>query len=217
MKNKKQTKVISILNQKGGAGKTTATINLGMAFHKAGKSVLLVDSDPQGSLRDWNSACEEEILPVIGLDRDTIASDLEAIKGNHDIIIIDGEPRSRKLASLIKCADIIIIPVIPSPFDVWASSDLINIIKARHEVTDGLPPSFFIINRAKKHTKLSKELPETLQNYEFKVLEGEITDREIYPQSAAQGKTVYHDKTAKEAIKEITLITNQILEKLENA
>ena len=116
--------IISVLNQKGGVGKTTLTNNIGMAFHNLGKEVLLVDSDPQGSLRDWNEANDASILPVIGLDRETLPNDLKAVQKGYDIIIIDGAPQSTKLASAgVKCADIVLIPVTPSPYDVWASSD----------------------------------------------------------------------------------------------
>lgn len=213
-----RTKVISILNQKGGVGKTTLASNLGMAFSKINKSVLLVDSDPQGSLRDWNNANDGKILPVIGLDRETLASDLEAVKKNHDIIIIDGAPQSAKLASAaVKSADIILIPVTPSPYDVWACSDLVEIIKARHEVTEGNPPSFFVISRARKNTKLSGELANALQDYGLNTLKERTSHRETYAQTASEGKTVYHDKNAQDAVKEMNLITNEILEILKNA
>lgn len=218
MKDQRRTKVISILNQKGGVGKTTLVSNLGVAISKAGKSVLLVDSDPQGSLRDWNNANNGKILSVIGLDRETLANDLQAVKENHDIIIIDGAPQSAKLASAaVKSADIIIIPVTPSPYDVWACSDLVDIIKARHELTEGSPPSFFVVSRARKNTKLSGELTKALEDYGLKVLKGKTIHRETYAQTASEGKTVHHDKNARDATNEINLISNEILEILKNA
>lgn len=208
-----KTKVIAILNPKGGVGKTTFTTNLGVGLSKTDRSVLLVDSDPQGSLRDWNSASNGMVLKVIGLDRETLASDIEGVKGNHDIIIIDGAPRSEKLASAaIKSADIILIPVTPSPYDVWACSDLVEIIKARHGVTEGYPPSYFVISRARKNTKLSKEVADTLRDYELNIIKERTTHREVYIQTADKGETVYHDKNAQDAINEMNLIINEILE-----
>ena len=114
------SKIIAVLNQKGGAGKTTLSTNLARALQLGGDKVLLVDSDPQGSARDWNAAGNGELLPVIGLDRPTLAKDIQAIRDNQDWIIIDGAPQIAELAvAAIKCADLILIPVQPSPYDVW--------------------------------------------------------------------------------------------------
>ncbi len=63
------SKIIAVLNQKGGAGKTTLSTNLARALQLDGDKVLLIDSDPQGSARDWNAAANGELLPVVGLDR----------------------------------------------------------------------------------------------------------------------------------------------------
>jgi len=129
--------VVSILNQKGGSGKTTLSTNIAHALKLQGKKVLLVDGDPQGSCRDWNAASDASIVPVVGLDRETLAKDLDAVKAGHDWIIIDGAPQIAKLAaSAIKASDVILIPVQPSPYDIWATSDLVDLIKARQEITN---------------------------------------------------------------------------------
>ena len=74
------TKIISFLNQKGGVGKTTISTNLAVSLHLDNQKILLVDSDPQGSLRDWNEANEGKLIPVVGLDRETLAKDIEGVK-----------------------------------------------------------------------------------------------------------------------------------------
>jgi chromosome partitioning protein len=84
--------VIAVLNQKGGSGKTTIATNLAHALQRDGYKVLLVDSDPQGSTRDWNEANGGNIIPVVGLDRETLAKDLQAIsQGSIPILQRDGE------------------------------------------------------------------------------------------------------------------------------
>jgi chromosome partitioning protein len=184
------SKIIAILNQKGGAGKTTIATNLGHALQLDGYKVLLVDSDPQGSARDWNAASDGELLPVIGMDRHTLSKDIKAVIDNHDLIIIDGAPQIADLAvAAIKCADIVLIPVQPSPYDIWACEDLVEIIKARQEVT-GKPKAAFVISRVIKNTQLSKEIREALEGYELPVFDNFTTQRVIYAKSAATGGTV---------------------------
>ncbi len=212
------TKVIAVLNQKGGVGKTTIASNLGEALKRAGYSVLLVDSDPQGSLRDWNEASEGKVLPVIGLDRETLPTDLKAVKRGYDFVLIDGAPQSARLAgAAVRAANVILIPVTPSPYDVWAASDLVEIIQARHAVTDGKPPAYFVISRARKNTNLSRDVLEALKGYELPTLKARTAHREVYARSATDGYTVYHDHSSPEAIKEMEGIKDELLEVLKNA
>ena len=122
--------VISILNQKGGSGKTTIAINLARAYQWQGYSVLLVDSDKQGSSRDWQSANPENPLPLLVLDKVSIDRDIKKIIDQYDYIIIDGSPQATEIAiATIRASDFILIPMQPSPFDIWASSNLIELVK----------------------------------------------------------------------------------------
>lgn len=209
------TKIISFLNQKGGVGKTTISTNIAVSLQMDNQKVLLVDSDPQGSLRDWNEANEGKLIPVVGLDRETLAKDVEGVKSGYDIIIIDGAPQSSKLvAAAIKVSDIVIIPVTPSPYDVWACSDLIEIVKARQEVTNGSPVCRFLISRARKGTNLSDDINEALSGYEIPVLTNRTIHREVYAKTASDGLTVFHDLKAEDAINEVTSLKTEILKVL---
>lgn len=203
-------RVIAILNQKGGCGKTTLSINIAHAFQEQGYKVLLVDSDPQGSARDWNEVNEGNVLPVIGLDRESLPKDIDAVKNGYDIIIIDGAPQIAKLsAAAVKISDIVLIPVQPSPWDIWATQDLVDIIKARQEVTNGLPYTTFIISRAIKNTKLSKEAIEALQQYNLPILNSYTTQKVLYPSTASEGLTVISNQP-NSASEEINNIVNEL-------
>lgn len=204
--------IIAVLNQKGGCGKTTVSINLAHSFKNSGYKVLIVDGDPQGSARDWNAANNGELLPVIGLDRPSLQKDIEAVRSGYDIIIIDGAPQIAQLSAVaIKAADLVLMPVQPSPYDVWAVSDLIDLIKARQEITDNQPLAAFVISRVIKNTKLGKEVIEALKNYELPVLKSYTTQRVIYPTSASTGQTVY-SIGSNEASLEIDAIRDEIIE-----
>lgn len=207
------SKIIAILNQKGGAGKTTLATNLARALQLNGSQILLVDSDPQGSSRDWNAASDASLLPVVGLDRPTLAKDIQALIENRDFLIIDGAPQIAELAvAAIKCADVILIPVQPSPYDIWACDDLVEIIKARQEVTDGKPKAAFVISRVIKNTKLSKEIGGALEGYGLPVFKSFTSQRVVYPQSASIGSTVLDVEAAVEAATEIKAIMQELKE-----
>ena len=204
-------KVISVLNQKGGSGKTTIATHLARAIQLKGFSVLLVDSDPQGSSRDWAAVNEENPVPVVGIDRPTIERDLKRI-AEKDYVIIDGAPQAADLAiSAIKASDIIIIPVQPSPYDIWATSDLVDLVKQRIEMTDGKLKAAFVVSRTIKGTKIGKEISVALSDYGLPVLKTSITQRVIYPTSASIGSSVLDEEPAGEASKEINNLTNEIL------
>jgi len=87
------TIVVAILNQKGGSGKTTLSTNITRQFEIENERCLLVDSDPQGSARDWHAASDGDKINVVGLDRPTLDKDLKAVKSGYDWIIIDGAPQ----------------------------------------------------------------------------------------------------------------------------
>lgn len=215
MKQIKRTTTISFLNQKGGSGKTTLATNFSRALQKQNYNVLLVDSDPQGSARDWNEVNQGELIPVVGLDRESLAKDIVAISQGYDWVVIDGAPQIARLsAAAVKASDIVIVPVQPSPYDIWACADLIEIIKSRQEISSDLIAAF-LINRAIKNTKLESEIKVALKDFQVPLLDSYTTQRVAYPTTASEGNTVF-ESTDKKAIEEIENITKEILKVLNN-
>ncbi|CAF2142793.1 unnamed protein product [Rotaria magnacalcarata] len=203
-------KVIAILNQKGGVGKTTLATNIATKLHLDNENVLLIDSDPQGSARDWHAVGNSD-LPVIGLDRPTLDKNIGKIASKFDWVVIDGAPQLTDMAiSSIKCADLVIIPVQPSPYDIWASSDLVDIIKQRQQINNDIPKAYFCISRKIANTTLSKDVLVALKDYGFPVMCASTSQRIVYPKSAAEGKSIFDQPKNHEAIEEITAILEEI-------
>lgn len=208
--------VIAVLNQKGGVGKTTFSTNLGRAFQLKGFSTLLIDSDPQGSARDWSSARPENPLIAIGLDRaGVLERDLKSIT-NQEIILIDGAPQVRELATAaIKIANLVLIPVQPSPYDIWAASDLVELVKSRIEITDGALKAAFVVSRAIEGTKLGKDVTEALADYNLPILNSRITQRVIFASSAASGLSVMDAEPNGKAASEIMALQKEVVDFLQ--
>ena len=191
-------KVISVLNFKGGVAKTTISTHLARALQLRGYDVVLVDSDPQGSSRDWAASNPEQTVPVIGIDRPTIERDLKNV-AHKEFVVIDGAPQSQALAvSAMKVSDLVIVPVQPSPYDIWAASE-------------GKLQVALLITRAIKGTKLSGEVRDALLEFGLPILNTAICQRVIYPSSAAEGRTVLDKEPSGEASKEINHLCDEVL------
>lgn len=203
--------IISVLNPKGGCGKTTISTNLARALHDRGHSVLIVDSDPQGSARDWHAANEDNPIELVALDRPNNVKTLRSMAVNYDYVVIDGAAKLEDMiAAAIKVSDFILIPVQPSPYDIWAASDLVDFIKARQEVTDGAPLAGFVVSRVVEGTRLGGDVRAALDEYALPIFETTISQRQVYPQTASEGQTVFDAGNAK-AKAETTALIDEVL------
>jgi len=205
--------IISLLNQKGGVGKTTLAIHVAMTLARRGRRVLLVDADPQHSALDWNEAREESpCFPVIGLATKTLHRDIDAHKKNYDDLIIDGPPRVNELArAAIMAADLVLIPVTPSPYDVWAAKEITDLLNEASAFKPDLK-SVFVINRKIANTAIGRDVSDALAGYPFPVLKATITQRVAFAESAAQGLTVQELDATGAASAEIEKLVDELVE-----
>lgn len=207
--------VIAILNTKGGVGKSTLATNLARAFQLDGSEVLVVDSDPQGTARDWRETQGEDVdLPgVFGVDRPTLEKDIPKVTNTFDYIVIDGAAKVTKMSvSAIKASDIVLIPVQPSAADLWAVEELAEMVTTRQTLTDGQPKAAFVVSNQKKRTRLAADVDAALAEYELPVLEARTSHLVAYPEAMAAGVTVLDYEPGGNAADEIRAIHRELKE-----
>jgi chromosome partitioning protein len=208
-------KIISILNQKGGVGKTTLSVHLATALARKKFRVMLLDADPQGSALDWSAARKSPpLFPVAGLPKPSIHKELPALAANYDYVVIDGPPRVYDVArSAMMISDLVLIPVQPSPYDVWAAKEIIDILD---EVSISNPKmkGVFTINRRIANTAIGRDVVDALASYPIPVLRSSLCQRVAFAESATQGLTVYELDPEMTASVEMTSLADEILELL---
>src|SRR5204863_3230853 len=154
--------------------------------------VLLVDADPQGSTLAWSSLREAEpLFPVIGMAKPTLHRELPALAKGHDVVVIDGAPRVNELArAAMLASDLVLIPVQPSPYDVWASADTVRLVREARQFRSTIRAAF-LINRRIARTAIGRDVASALAEFEdVPVLSAALGQRIIFAESAAQGLSV---------------------------
>jgi chromosome partitioning protein len=204
--------VLAVLNQKGGVGKTTLAISTAAGLTEQGRRVLLIDADSQGSALDWKAARGDlPSFPVVGLPRDTIHREIKTLANGYDWVVIDGPPRISTVAkSAIAASDIVVIPVQPSPYDVWAARDTVDLIAEARVVKENLI-AVFAVNRRIVGTAIGRDVEKALADYpEIPVLQAAICQRVAFAESAAAGKTVLETEPAGLAAGEVRELVVEI-------
>ena len=200
-------KTIVVANQKGGCGKTSVVRNLGVAASAAGKSVILLDLDPQRSLTSWwnEREADEPTMPDQALEAGDVSSALRAAsRQGFDLALIDTPPSVHpEMANVFKRADLVIVPVRPSPDDLRAVGDSLTLIeRAKADF-------IFVLSQAKSRTRLATEAVAVLAQH-GKVSPAVLHDRVQYAQSAITGKGVTEtgDRNAAKEVSDLLKYVN---------
>lgn len=186
--------IVTLLGQKGGIGKSTAAICLAMAALERGSDVLLVDADPQGTVRTWNDVANESgvaVPTVIAMGASMHRpGQLDAVARGYDLVLIDSPPRHGDIQrSALMVADAALLPCGPSAADAWALTATLEMVTEAQTLRERLQAAI-VITRKQGRTTLGKSARAVLEQSGVTVLESELSYRISYQEALAAGSGV---------------------------
>lgn len=211
------SKVIAVLNPKGGSGKSTLSTNLACCLDGLDGGAVLVDSDSQGTARDWaaSSPAGAPIPLVVGVDRaQSLEREVRKLSASYDHVVIDGSAHVKDMdAAALRVADLVLIPVQPSNADIWGAYDLVELVKARQSVTGGDPLARWVVSRQIAGTNLAAEVDAALEEMGVPTLAPRTTQRVAYAEALNRGLSVLEHGDEKAAA-EVRTLTKAVLDLL---
>ncbi|NQU64908.1 MAG: ParA family protein [SAR324 cluster bacterium] len=205
-------KVITLANQEGGCGKSTAILNLAIEFASKGDRVLLIDTDPQRSSYETLKIRQDALVHTV-VAYSNLYETLAKYEDQYGYIFIDTPPHADEVVALsIVCSDIVIIPVQDSPLDIMSTKSTVELVWKAKELNPGLL-HYFLLNRIQPRTVLARELVEILErNYKMEILKTPLSNRVAYKYSLIYGQSVSELRNDPKAAQEISALAQEIKE-----
>lgn len=205
--------VITIAQQKGGAGKTTLAAHLALAWAVLGRRVAVLDIDPQASLSTWFRMREQPSgAPNVDVSAITgwrVAAEVERQARVHDIVVIDSPPHAETEARIaVRAARLALVPMQPSPMDLWATQAILDV--ARREQV----PALLVLNRVPSRAKLTDTMIAQLKELDVPLAKTRIGNRVALAAALAEGKGIMEAAPSSLAATEIKSLAAEILDRV---
>lgn len=203
--------IISFLNQKGGVGKTTLSINVAGYLAQRGFKILLIDADKQASSSTWASLRDEPTFQVVNLARNNMAKEALAMAADYDHIIIDGPPHAEEVArACIIASDYVALPIEPSGLSTWSSHMTVRQVREAREYKPYLECGF-VISRKIGKTVIGREIRRMAAQVGMPILNSEIEQRVAFAESLTMGQTIFEWAPESAAAQEIQNLITEIM------
>jgi chromosome partitioning protein len=182
--------VVALVGNKGGAGKTTLCVNLAAALSGYASTVVL-DADPQRSSRQWRELAESDDAVAVVDAVDDVTAAVEAARRQHAYVVVDCPPsvHAVQTGKVLAVCDLALIPVQPSPLDIWATVHIEEKVDEARRGNPGLR-AILLINQLEPRTRLSQLMRHALAELSLPVAQTAIRRRVAYRNSVLEGRTV---------------------------
>jgi chromosome partitioning protein len=208
--------IISLVNQKGGVGKTTTAINLAASLTRKNCKVAFIDTDPQGSAVQWHAIEDNKAFDIKHHPRPIFQQDINELSGQYDYVVIDAPPAIGEITqSILAVTDMAIIPLSPSPVDIWSCDKTLEMINEEEKQNPTLK-SKLLVSRKIPGTKLGREAKEAMEVFDTGVFETELCQRIAYIEAMSAGVSVMQYAPNSKAAKEVESLSEEIVEQVAN-